>query len=54
MNNSYIDHTKLGPVVTKEEVDSLIAEAKKYQFKSVCVTPIWVSYAKEHQKTNVF
>lgn len=48
--NSYIDHTKLGPVVTKEAVDSLIAEAKKYQFKSVCVTPIWVSYAKEHLK----
>lgn len=48
--NSYIDHTKLGPVVTKEAVDSLIAEAKKYQFKSVCVTPIWVSYAKEQLK----
>lgn len=48
--NNYIDHTKLGPVVTKEAVDSLIAEAKKYQFKSVCVTPIWVSYAKEQLK----
>lgn len=48
--NSYIDHTKLGPVVTKEAVNSLIAEAKKYQFKSVCVTPIWVSYAKEQLK----
>ncbi len=44
--NEYIDHTKLGPVTTKEQIDQLLDEAKKYQFKSVCVTPIWVSYAK--------
>lgn len=48
--NSYIDHTKLGPVVTKDAVDQVIAEAKKYHFKSVCVTPIWVTYAKEQLK----
>ncbi len=45
--NAYIDHTKLGPLVTKEQIDVLIEEAIKYQFKSVCVTPLWVSYAKE-------
>lgn len=45
--NTYIDHTKLGPLVTKEQIDVLIEEAIKYQFKSVCVTPLWVAYAKE-------
>ena len=44
--NEYIDHTKLGPLVTQEQIDQLLEEAKKYHFKSVCVTPIWVSYAK--------
>lgn len=45
--NTYIDHTKLGPIVSKEQIDTLIEEAIKYQFKSVCVSPIWVKYAKE-------
>ncbi len=44
--NEYIDHTKLGPLVTQEQIDQLLEESKKYHFKSVCVTPIWVSYAK--------
>ncbi len=45
--NQYIDHTKLGPTVSRDQIDALIAEAIKYQFKSVCVTPLWVAYAKE-------
>lgn len=45
--NQYIDHTKLGPTVSREQIDTLIDEAIKYQFKSVCVTPLWVAYAKE-------
>ena len=48
--NRYIDHTKLGPTVTKEDVKNLVEEAKKYQFFSVCVNPIWVKYAKELTK----
>src|SRR5690554_1124104 len=43
----YIDHTKLGPTVLKEDIDKLIDEALKYRFKSVCISPVWVSYAKE-------
>jgi deoxyribose-phosphate aldolase len=45
--NLMIDHTKLGANVNKEQIDQLIQEAKTYQFKSVCVNPVWVKYAKE-------
>ncbi|HKL95171.1 MAG TPA: deoxyribose-phosphate aldolase [Haploplasma sp.] len=45
--NKYIDHTKLGANVSLEQIDQLIKEAKQYDFKSVCVNPIWVKYAKE-------
>lgn len=48
--NKYIDHTKLGANVSKEQIDKLISEAKTYNFKSVCVNPIWVKYAKEQLK----
>lgn len=44
--NEYIDHTKLGPVVLKSDIDQLVKEAKQYDFKSVCVSPVWVKYAK--------
>ena len=48
--NQYIDHTKLGPTITKEDVKKLVEEAKKYQFFSVCVNTVWVEYAKELTK----
>ena len=48
--NKYIDHTKLGANVSKAQIDQLIQEAKTYDFKSVCVNPIWVKYAKHHLK----
>ncbi len=44
--NTYIDHTKLGPIVSKEEIDQLVKEAILHKFKSVCVSPVWVNYAK--------
>ena len=45
--NEYIDHTKLGPTVSKQDIKQLTDEAIKYNFKSVCVAPTWVKYAKE-------
>lgn len=45
-----IDHTKLGANVSREQIDQLIEEAKTYRFKSVCVNPIWVSYARHALK----
>ncbi|MGI6787697.1 MAG: deoxyribose-phosphate aldolase [Acholeplasmataceae bacterium] len=45
--NQYIDHTKLGPTVTKNDVKKLVEEARKYEFFSVCVNTTFVKYAKE-------
>lgn len=54
MLNTMIDHTKLGPIVSQADVDKLIEEALQYQFKSICVAPVWVKYAKEKlQGSNV-
>jgi deoxyribose-phosphate aldolase len=52
--NKMIDHTKLGASITKAQIDQLVDEAKTYDFKSVCVNPIWVKYAKyQLKKTDV-
>ena len=52
--NKMIDHTKLGASIHKGQIDQLIEEAKTYDFKSVCVNPIWVKYAKHQlKKTDV-
>lgn len=42
-----IDHTLLKPVATAADIDHLCEEARKYGFFSVCINPVWVSYAKE-------
>lgn len=43
----YIDHTLLKPEATMTQVDQIIAEAKTYQFASVCLNPYWVKRASE-------
>lgn len=48
--NKMIDHTKLGPTVTLSDIDKLIDEGIKYQFKSLCVNPPFVSYVSEKLK----
>jgi deoxyribose-phosphate aldolase len=48
--NKMIDHTKLGANVSLAQIDQLIEEAKTFRFKSVCVNPIWVNYAKQGLK----
>jgi len=52
--NKYIDHTKLGTTTTNADVKKLCEEAVLYNFKSVCVPPTFVSYAKKilSQSTN--
>ncbi len=42
--NEYIDHTYLKAFGTTQDIDQLIAEAKQFLFKSVCVNPTWVGY----------
>ncbi|MBY5034593.1 deoxyribose-phosphate aldolase [Streptococcus gallolyticus] len=52
--NKYIDHTLLKPDATEAQVLTLIEQAKKYDFASVCVNPTWVSLAaKELQDSDV-
>lgn len=48
--NKYIDHTILKPETTKEQVAQILAEAKVYDFASVCVNPTWVSFAAQELK----
>lgn len=45
--NKYIDHTKLNADAKKSDIEKLCDEAIKYDFKSVCVNPCHVKFAKE-------
>ncbi len=45
-----IDHTYLKAFGTNEEIDTLLKEAKEFDFKSVCVNPFWVKKAYEALK----
>lgn len=52
--NEYIDHTNLNPIATDEDIIKLCDEAKKYQFKSVCVNPCKISLCvNELRNSNV-
>lgn len=43
----YIDHTILNADAKKEEIERICLEAKEYNFKTVCIQPYWVPFAKE-------
>ncbi len=45
--HQFIDHTLLKADATLEQIENLCNEAKKYQFKSVCVQPSYVAAAKK-------
>lgn len=47
---SFIDHTILKPDTSKEEVERICAEAKKYKFASVCVNPYYVKLVSGNLK----
>lgn len=49
-----IDHTVLKAIATEQQIKELCAEAKTYNFASVCVNPCWVPLcAKELASTKV-
>ncbi len=52
---SFIDHTNVKPDATEKDIIKLCAEAKKYQFRSVCVTSSRVKLARKlmGKKANV-
>ncbi len=52
--NKYIDHTLLKRDAIQSEIDKIIEEAIKYKFKTICINPTWIEYAKKRlEGTNV-
>ncbi|MFZ3576497.1 deoxyribose-phosphate aldolase [Virgibacillus sp. DJP39] len=50
----YIDHTQLKPDTTVDKINSILEEAKEFEFASVCVNPYWVEHCFNALKdTNV-
>jgi deoxyribose-phosphate aldolase len=50
----FIDHTLLKPEASEKDVRRLCAEAREYEFASVCINPAWISLcAAELQGTAV-
>ena len=45
--NKYIDHTNLKPFAAQTDIEKLCAEARAYDFASVCVNPCNVALAKK-------
>ncbi|MDQ0757121.1 deoxyribose-phosphate aldolase [Arthrobacter sp. B3I4] len=43
---AFIDHTLLKPEASEADILKVCAEAVEYQFKSVCVNPVWVKTVK--------
>jgi len=48
--NQYIDQTILKADAKIQEIETLIAEAKTYKFKAVCINPYYVKYCAEKLK----
>ena len=44
--SSLIDHTNLRPDALHLDIENLCKEAIQYKFASVCINPVYVSYAK--------
>lgn len=44
---SWIDHTLLKPEATPVQVEKLCAEARQYEFASVCINPVYVPLANQ-------
>ena len=45
--NKYIDHTNLKPAATRADIEKLCAEAREWEFASVCVNPCNIALCKE-------
>ena len=48
--SSLIDHTNLRPDALHSDIEILCKEAIQYKFASVCINPVYVSYAKSFLK----
>ncbi|NOQ50080.1 MAG: deoxyribose-phosphate aldolase [Mycoplasmataceae bacterium] len=50
--NKYIDHTILKRNSTKKDIDEAVQDAIKYQMKTLCIHPMWITYVKERLHKN--
>lgn len=48
--NTTIDHTLLKQDATLSQFEKLCADARQYEFATVCVHPIWVNYCAQQLK----
>ena len=48
--NKYIEHTLLKQDATTQDLNKIFEEAKKYNFRGVCVNPCYVKSAKNALK----
>lgn len=46
----YLDHTVLKPESTDLDIQKACLDAKKYDFKAVCIQPMWVKYTADMLK----
>ncbi|MBZ9577996.1 deoxyribose-phosphate aldolase [Patescibacteria group bacterium] len=46
----YIEHTALKPQTSHQDILDLCNQAREYQFRGVCVNPLYIEEAKEHLK----
>jgi deoxyribose-phosphate aldolase len=44
--NRYIEHTALHAAVNEQDIQTVLDQAKKYNFLGVCIPPFWVKKAK--------
>ena len=44
--NRYIEHTALHAAVNEQDIQTVLNQAKKYNFLGVCIPPFWVKKAK--------
>jgi deoxyribose-phosphate aldolase len=48
--NSIIDHTNLRAAASEKDIVKLCEEALEYNFRGVCVNPIWVPFVSDYLK----
>lgn len=44
--NRYLEHTSLSPLITYNDVDRMVGEAKEHAFVGLCLPPFWIKKAK--------
>ena len=50
----YIDHSYLRPDGDEKMIDKLITETKEFGFKSICIPPMYLNYAKDKSEERSF